>query len=136
MKSSKRNISRFDYNKYHQTGQKSSKLDEQYKKLADSLDKDSIMERTQLVDEDHAIVLEVEVFLEEYELEDLYGIEDIEKCISELKQLKKRFEEVHVKLRRILGEEHERLYQDYDNDVKKIIDWIKEARKEISKRKR
>ena len=109
-----RKISRFDYKGYHRTGVKNSKLDAQYKKLADSLDKDSVMERTRLVDEENIIVREIEGFLEEYDLEDLYSIEDIEKCIEEFKQLKKRFEEVHVKLRRILGEEHERSYKDYD----------------------
>ena len=116
-----RNISRFDYKAYHTTGEKSSTLDVQYRKLADSLDKDSIMEHIQLVDEDKIIVLELGGFLEEDELDDLYGIEDIEKCISELKQLKKRFEQLQVKLRRVLGEEHEESYKDYDDDVKK--DW-------------
>ena len=92
------------------------------------------MERIQLVDEDKMIVLEIGGFLEEYELDDLYGIEDIEKCISELKQLKKRFEQLHVKLRRVLEEEHEELYKDYDYDVKKIGDRIKEARREKRKK--
>ena len=50
--------------------------------------------------------------------------------------MKKKFEQVHVKLRRVLEEEHEELYKDYDYDVKKIGVWIKEARIEISKRKR
>ena len=131
-----RNISKFDYKVYNRTGEKRSKLDLQYRKLADSLERDSIMERIQLIAEDKTIVLEIGGFLEEYELKHLYGIEDIEKYIHELKQLKKKFEQVHVKLRRVLEEEHEELYKDYDYDVKKIGDWIKEARIEISKRKR
>ena len=124
-------LSRPNRNIYNRTGEKRSKLDLQYRKLADSLERDSIMERIQLIDEDKMIVLEIGGFLEEYELKHLYGIEDIETCIHELKQLKKKFEQVHVKLRRVLEEEHEELYKDYDYDVKKIGDWIKEARIEI-----
>ena len=127
---------RLDYKVFHQTGKKVTKLDAQYMKLAEKLDKDTIMERTQLVDENNMIVIEVEDFLEEYELDDLYGTEDIEKCILELKDLKKRFQGVHIKLKRVLGNEYKALYESYDNDVKKIVEWIKEARREISNRKR
>ena len=48
--------------------------------------------------------------------------------------MKKKFDEVHVRLRRVLGEEYDDLYKNYDYDVKKIADLIKEARREISKR--
>ena len=130
-----RNISRVDYKVFHQIGQKGSKHDAQYKKLAKSLDKDSIMGKTQLVDGNSMIVLEIKGFMEEYELEELYGIVDVEKCISELKQLKKRLEDMHVNLRRVLGEEYEELYRNYDDDVKMITDWIKDARIEMSSRK-
>ena len=127
---------RLDYKVFHETGKKVAKLDAQYMKLAEKLDKDTIMERTQLVDENNMIVIEVEDFLEEYELDDLYGTEDTEKCILELKDLKKRFDGVHIKLKRVLGNEYKALYESYDNDVKKIVEWIKEAGREISNRKR
>ena len=75
--------------------------------------------------------------MEEYELDELYGTEEFEKCIFEVKQLKKRFEQVHVKLKRVLEDnEHDRLYENYENDVKRMTDWIKGARREVSKRKK
>ena len=42
---------------------------------------------------------------------------------------------MHVNLGGVLGEEYEELYRNYDDDVKKITDWIKDARREISSRK-
>ena len=137
MRRSSRNTPRIDYKIFHQTGQKVSTIEAEYNRLAEWLDKDSIMEKNQLVDDDNVISLEIVGFMEEYELDDLYGVEDIEKCILELKQSKKRFEEVHVKLKRVLEDaEHDILYENYDDDVRRMTDWVKDARKEISKRKK
>ena len=131
-----RNTSTIDYKVFHQTGRKVAKLDAQYTKLAERLDKDINMDRNQLVDENNMIVIEIKDFLEEYELDDLYGTDNIEKCILELKDIKRKFESVHVKLRRILDDEYNELYGNYDGDVRKMLKWIKDARKGISRRKR
>ena len=127
---------KIDYKVFHQTGKKVAKLDAQYMRLANRLDKDTVMERNQLVDENEMISIEIEDFFQEYNLEEIYDVEDIEKCILELKALKKKYEGVHVKLRRVLDEEYDESYKDYDSVVKKMVEWIKEARKEISRRKK
>ena len=73
-----RNIIRLDYKVLHHTGKKVAVLNGQE---AESLDNDSIMEEMQvrdnMIDEIDIIVLGIEGFLEEYELEDLYSTEDM-----------------------------------------------------------
>ena len=74
--------------------------------------------------------------MEEYELDELYETGEIEKCIFELKQLQKRFEEVHVKSKRVLDDnEHDGSKENYENDVKRMTDRIKGVRREDKGRK-
>ena len=95
------------------------------------------METNQLADEDSIIGLIIVGIMEEYDLNDLYRIDDIEKSIIELKQLKKRFVDIHVKLKIVLGiNEHARIYENYNHDVRKMADQVKEARRELSERKK
>ena len=97
---------RFDYRVYNQSGKKVAKDNAQINRIVEKLDKDSIMERNKLIDEERKINLEVSRFWKEYELDQLYEVDDIKECINELKNLVKRFENVHVDLKRELEMTH------------------------------
>ena len=130
-----RNTHRFDYSIYNRTGEKvdknTTKLEHPSKKL------EVVMEPEQVMDEESKINRDILRFWDEYDLSELDDIDDIREGISELKYLCKRFEDRHVDLQRLLGEnEYNKKYQNYDVDVKKMMDWIKLARKTVSEMKR
>ena len=120
-----RDILRFDYRVYNQSGKKVAKDNAQINRIVEKLDKDSIMERNKLIDEERKINLEVSRFWKEYELDQLYEVDDIKECIN-----------VHVDLKRELDEQNAELYANYESNIKTMTNWIKEARTEILRRKR
>ena len=95
------------------------------------------MEGNKLEDEERKMSLEIIRFWDEYDLEELFDIDDIKESIDELKNVVKKFENIHVEIRTTLGEEeHNEIYPNYENDVKTMTEWIKTARKEIYERKK
>ena len=132
-----RNISRFDYKEYHRTGQKITKNTTKFDHIVEKLNRDYIMARNKLKDDERKISLEIIRFWDEYNLEELFDVDDIKESIDELKNLVKKFENIHVELRTTLEEEeYNEIYPNYKNDVKRMTEWIKTARKEISERKK
>ena len=132
-----RNISRFDFRTYHRTGQKITKNNTKFDHIVERLNRDYIMEGNKLKDEERKMSLEIIRFWDEYDLEELFDIDDIKESIDELKNLVKKFENIHVEIRTTLGEEeHNEIYPNYENDVKTMTEWIKTARKEIYERKK
>ena len=124
----KRNIPRIDYREYNKTGIKTWKFVTQ--------GKDPIMAETDLKDLTTVLLIKFDRLKEEYVLEDLVGKEETEKCKWGIKELKEQFVDTHVKLKRILVDHYKDSYESYEADVKSMKDWISEARREISKRKR
>lgn len=132
-----RNISRFDYKTYNRTGQKITKNTTRFDQIVERLNRDYIMDGNKLKEDEQKISLEIIRFWDEYKLEELFDIDDIKESIDELKNLVKNFENIHVELRITLGEEeYNEKYPNYKNDVKRMTEWIKIARKEISERKK
>ena len=132
---SQRNLSRFDYLPYDRKGVKRPLMDKGDPKVKEVVKKDQAltMENTRAIDEAEKVDLEIERFWDEYDLAELDGIDDVKECISELKEIIRKYESAHVELRRTLGDqEHKETYGNYDKTVKQMTDWIKLARKEIS----
>ena len=77
-----------------------AKLDAEYNRLADRLNKDLIMEENQLIDSERKLKLKISGFIKENELDEL-KIGEIEVCVCEIKQLKRKFENIHVDLERV-----------------------------------
>ena len=75
-------------------------------------------------------------FLEEYDLNLLYEVSDIDDGINELKTIVESYENIHISLKLELKEDYVATYPDYEQNVKVMTDWIKNARKEIRKKKK
>lgn len=135
-KASSRSKPRIDYKIYDQTGKKILKESAKLLELSNKLEKELAMSENQLSDQETKLRLEISGFWGEYDLDDLYGIDQISDSISELKNIKRRFENVHVDLRRNLEEEWAPKYPGYDDLVERMASWIKTARNKISERKR
>ena len=87
-----------------------AKLDAEYNRLADRLNKDLIMEENQLIDSERKLKLEISGFIEENELDELEIGEEV--CVFEIKQLKRTFENIHVDLERVLEDNvHDTMYE-------------------------
>ena len=116
-----RNTKDLDYKPYHLIGAKVLKNSE-------------VMER--LIEEDQKIVRKFSRFYEEYELDLLFEVADIEEGIVELKDLAEKYEDVHIKLEKKLGsEEYQETYTEYAKYINGVTAWIKEARIEIKLKK-
>ena len=80
-------------------------------------------------------------FLNDYEIDLLFDIKEIEEGVTEARNLCEMYEEIHVKLKRtFLGiehgnEEYLRAYGNFEEKVKSILDWSKAARGELKKLK-
>ena len=131
-----RDVLRFDYKVYDQTGNKVEKsLTETDQILEESSDND--MENISLIDEESKIYLEILRFWNEYDLDEIEYVDDIKESITELKILRKRFEDIHVEMKRAMGEKkHKETYENYEEDVKRMTEWVRMARKVISDRKK
>ena len=99
-----RKISRFDYKIYNVTG---LQVPKGTRKIT--------AEMANFIDEELKIVKKLSRFHVEYELSLLYEVDDVEAGIRELKYLVESYEDVHLKLKREIGDEvYEETYTDYD----------------------
>ena len=88
------------------------------------------------IDEELKLVCKLTRFMNEYELSLLYDVVDVEEGIKEARQLAESFEEIHVMLKRELGDEdYNENYSGYDAQISKITDWIRVTKLEIKKKK-
>ena len=93
------------------------------------------MAHEKIIDEETKISLKINSCFDENELDNLFSVEEIEKAILELKELRESYEGIHLELRRGLEGEYEKLHGDYEKKIKMMVNWIKEAKKEINKKK-
>ena len=98
----------------------------------------SIMD--QIVDSELKIVNKFKRFFDEYELDVLFDVEDVEVGIAELKELTNEYEDIHSQLSRASRDAGDDVYKDtyqeqYDKQMLEIVDWIRRAKKSIRTKK-
>ena len=93
------------------------------------------MATEKLVENEKRLCLKIYRFIDEYEFELLFSIEEIETGIIEFKKLIENYEEIHIGLNRELGDNYENTYEDFNKKVKKMTEWVRNAKLEIKKRK-
>ena len=86
-----------------------------------------------MVDQAKKLDLEIARFFSEYDL-DLDDVDDLKDGIHELKDIIRRFESAHIDLRRVLGDDRYRY--DYDAMIEQMTDWLKNAKRAISEKKK
>ena len=112
-----------DYKIYNDTGKKVIKSNKKNY---------SVMEGVQ---NEMKLVCKIKRFTNDFSLELLFDISDIEEGLKEIRNLSEQYENVHVELKIELGESYADKYTGYDNQIKIMGDWTKEAKREIKKRK-
>ncbi len=87
---------------------------------------------TEQIDEELKIVLRINRFFTENELEEITDVEERDASVRDLKILQQDYEEIHVNLRRQLGDvQYTQIYDKYDDSVKLMMDWLKTAKRKI-----
>ena len=124
-----RSFDRLDYKEYHKTGKKVIKESKELNRISEKFKKIAIMAAEKIIDEEKKLRLKIDRFLDEYDFELLFDIEDIEKGISEFKILIENYEGIHVELKRELNDEYDLKFGDFAAKLKKMTDWVKKALK-------
>ena len=88
-----------------------------------------------LIDEELKLCPKLKHFMNDNGIELLFELSDFEEAIQELRGLSQNYEEIHVNLKRLLGDTYKDTYDNYDNQMKIIMDWNRNARIEIRKKK-
>ena len=117
------NIQHLDYKLYNKTGRKVIK------------GKNSLIIMENKIDNELKLVCKISRFVKEFAIELLYDIEDIEAGIKECRELTENYEGIHIVLKRELAEEYEEAYQEYDTITTSLVNWLRNARMEIRKKK-
>ena len=105
-----RSKERFDYKIFGDVGIKVPKMDD-------------------LIDEESKLSMKMTRFLNDYAIDLLFDIKEIEEVATVAGNLCEKYEEIHVRLRRGFGtEEYKKLYDGFDEKLKSILDWSREAR--------
>ena len=131
----KRATKRIDYRIYNETGRKVVTERNQVEKVVEKFKNLSIMASERLVEEEEKVSLKICRFLDENELDALFDIEEVELGIAEIKRLIKSYEEIHVQLKKELGDEYKNKCQGFDENSKGVSTWIKNAKTDIKKKK-
>ena len=93
------------------------------------------MAAEKIINEEKKVCLKNNRFIDEYDFELLFDIEDVEKGISEFKILIEKYEEIHVELKRELDDQYDVMFGDFAAKLKIMTDWVKKAKTEIKRRK-
>ena len=125
---SSRDTKRIDYRLLHRTGEKMSK-EEVGNENSDPPEMDD------LIDEETRLSLKFTRLLEEYDLTVLYDISEVEQALQEVREAVEKFENIHVQLKRGLGDRYVGLYPKFMDRLKPMTEWIVSARKDLRKRK-
>ena len=125
---------RLDYRIYSETGKKVAKEKREFERLTENF-RNLAMAGEKIGDEEKQLSFKITRFFDEYELDTLFDIGDIELGITELKKLIESYEEIHIELKRELDNEYENTYTDFEDKVKLMTTWVKNAKLEIKKKK-
>ena len=104
------------------------------------IDRRNLSKMDQIVDSELKIVNKFKRFFDEYELDVLFDVEDVEVGIAELKELTNEYEDIHSQLSRASRDAGDDVYKDtyqeqYDKQMLEIVDWIRRAKKSIRTKK-
>ena len=130
-----RSFDRLDYKVYHKTGKRVVRQSKELDRISENYKKFSIMAAEKIIDEEKKVCLKINRFIDEYDFELLFDIEDVEKGISEFKILIEKYEEIHVELKRELDDQYDVMFGDFAAKLKIMTDWVKKAKTEIKRRK-
>ena len=120
---SSRNKNRLDYKIFHKSGEKVSKNRE-------------IFNMSDTIDEELKIVCKINRFLEENDLSLFSDVEEIDNSLEKIRILQQEYEEVHIKLRRELGDdEYQKTYTEYEKSQDVMMTWLKDAKFEKKRKK-
>ena len=88
-----------------------------------------------LVDEETKLSFKLNRLLTEYDLGQMFDVSEFESAIPEVKASIELFEDVHVRLKRGLGEgEYLKMYPDFFHRLKPMTDWVGNARRNLRQR--
>ena len=119
-----RSTKKFDYKVFSETGEKV------FKETRKGLQKMGT-----LIDDELKITCKFKRFMSENSMELLYDISDIESAIQDLRNLLESYEEIHIRLKRELGDEYDKTFPNFEQDVENMSYWIRTAKLEIKRRK-
>ena len=124
----RRNIKPIDYKIFGSTGQKVF------------IERRNLSEMEKMVDTELKITRKLARFFNEYDISLLFDVSDVENGIAELKALTDEYEDVHSQLSRISRDAGDEVYKEtyseqYDEQMKAILDWIRSAKISIKEKK-
>ena len=102
---SRRATHRIDYKLYSETGRKVIKESKQLERITAGFKNLSAMASRKLIDDERKVCLKFERFMEEFEFELLFDVEDIVAAIVECRKLLESYDDVHLDLQRELEDE-------------------------------
>ena len=108
---SKRTLKSFDYRVYSETGKKVAKEKRELKKITKDFENLANMANEQLIDEEKKTCLKINRCFDEYDLDILFDIEEVEKGILEMKFVLENYESIHVELKSELNVDYEGMYE-------------------------
>ncbi len=89
------------------------------------------------MDEETKISYKFNRFLEEYDLDFMFEIEEYETAIAEIKGAVDRFEDIHIRLKRDMGEkDYSDKYPKFSDRLKLVTEWISTAKRNLRQQKR
>ena len=122
--------SRVDYRILANSGRRITKETTTLEKIESSyqnLSLSSNMALQNLIDDEKRICLKIERYFKEFTFDLMFDIEDIEKGISEFRELIENFEEIHVGLKRELEDDYVTDYPDFDTLYQRLTGWVQSA---------
>ena len=104
------------------------------------IERRNLSEMEKMVDTELKITRKLARFFNEYDISLLFDVSDVENGIAELKALTDEYEDVHSQLSRISRDAGDEVYKEtyseqYDEQMKAILDWIRSAKISIKEKK-
>ena len=93
------------------------------------------MAANDLIDSEAKLSNKFKRLLEEYDINLLFDIPEIEAGVNEIKGVIDKYEDIHVELKREMGDGYIEAYPNDLEKLKPMTDWIKSAKLEIKNRK-
>ena len=132
---SSRITERFDYKVYSEKGRKIPKESRDLERVRKGFESFAKMVSQELIDSEEKLNFKFSRLIEEYELDLLFDISEIEAGISEIREAVDKYEDIQVELKRELGERYNETYPNISEKLKPMNEWVKKAKKEIKNRK-
>ena len=90
-----------------------------------------------LIDQETKMSYKAKRLLDEYDLEHMFDVLEYEAAILEFKEAIENFEDIHVRLKRGLGEDaYLKQYPEFFERLKPLTDWVVKAKRDLMVRKR